>query len=239
VFKNGEIECFVHKYLTIDQTMLSIEICNMQIHQHKRTYQKIYIYQLICQYQYLEPPMKHIKILLLLDEQDHMPNHGEINIQIYKKLINMGLGQDISFEEFLLDLKIDEKTYFLGLCYAMQKPTLFFKQKPNDICTTIFGIHVGLLWGVNTYAPYILNPYATTSYYTSYLIKVDKYVIQKMKIILNKCKHEQIEAFKCIKKLGNAFLNAQQMFVQQVVHITLSMPLYHSTRSFQLINTCQ
>jgi len=32
-----------------------------------------------------------------------MPNQGEINIQIYKKLINMGLGEDISFEQFLLD----------------------------------------------------------------------------------------------------------------------------------------
>jgi hypothetical protein len=50
------------------------------------------------------------KILLLLDEQDHMPNHGEINIQIYKKLVNMGLCEDISFEIFLLDLKIDEET---------------------------------------------------------------------------------------------------------------------------------
>jgi hypothetical protein len=42
--------------------------------------------------------MKHRKILLLLDEQDCMPNHGEVNIQIYKKLIDMGLGEDISFE---------------------------------------------------------------------------------------------------------------------------------------------
>jgi hypothetical protein len=60
-----------------------------------------------------------------------------------------------------------------------------------------------------------------------------------MKIILNKCRHEQIEVSKCIKKLGNAFLNAQQMSTQQIVHIILSMPLYHSTRSFQFINTCQ
>jgi hypothetical protein len=117
----------------------------------------------------------------------------------------MGLGEDISFEQILLDLRIGKWTYLLGLHYTIQKSTLFFKQKPNDICTTIFGIHVGLLWGVNTYAQYILNLYATTSYYTSYLIKVDKYVIQKMKIILNKCKHEQIEASKQIKKLGNAF----------------------------------
>jgi len=49
-------------------------------------------------FNYPKPPMKNTKILLLLDEQDHMPNHGEISIQIYKKLIDMGLGEDISFE---------------------------------------------------------------------------------------------------------------------------------------------
>jgi len=49
--------------------------------------------------------MKHIKILLIVNEQDCMPNHGKINIQIYKKLVNMGSGEDIFFEQFLLDLK--------------------------------------------------------------------------------------------------------------------------------------
>jgi hypothetical protein len=48
------------------------------------------------------------KILLPLDEQDYMPNHGEINIQIYKRLIKMGLSEDVFFEFFLLDLKIHE-----------------------------------------------------------------------------------------------------------------------------------
>jgi hypothetical protein len=34
-------------------------------------------------------------------------------------------------------------------------------------------------------------------------------------------------------------LNAQQISIQQVVYLTLSILLYHSTRSFQFINTCQ
>jgi hypothetical protein len=29
------------------------------------------------------------------------------------------------------------------------------------------------------------------------------------------------------------------MFVQQDIHISLSISLYHSTRSFQYINTCE
>jgi hypothetical protein len=36
-----------------------------------------------------------------------MPNNGEITIQIYKNIIDMGLSEDISFQQFLLDLKID------------------------------------------------------------------------------------------------------------------------------------
>jgi hypothetical protein len=42
-----------------------------------------------------------------------------------------------------------------------------------------------------------------------------------------------------LKMLENAFLSAQQMSTQQVVHITISIPLYHLTRPFQFINTCQ
>jgi hypothetical protein len=35
IFTNEEIEIFVDKYLTIDQSIFNIEICNSQIHQHK------------------------------------------------------------------------------------------------------------------------------------------------------------------------------------------------------------
>ncbi len=40
VSQNEEIECFVDKYLTIDQIMLKHEIHNMQIHQHKQMCRK-------------------------------------------------------------------------------------------------------------------------------------------------------------------------------------------------------
>ncbi len=140
------------------------------------------------------------KILLPLDEQDHMPNHGEINIQIHKKLVNMGLCEDITFEFFLLDFKIDEETcwHILGLWYIIQKSTYFLKRKPNDICTNVFGIHVGPLWGENKNARYILDPYVAILYYTSYLTKINNFVPQKMKIILDKYKHD--EQTKCVKK---------------------------------------
>jgi len=40
-----------------------------------------------------------------------------------------------------------------------------------------------------------------------------------MKIILEKITYEQTKTFEWIKKLRNAFLNAQQMFIQLTIHI--------------------
>jgi hypothetical protein len=44
----------------------------------------------------------------------------------------------------------------------------------------------------------------------------------KMQSMLSKCKHEQYEPTEQIKKLGNTFLNAQLMSIQQAMHISLS-----------------
>ncbi len=44
-----------------------------------------------------------------------------------------------------------------------------------------------------------------------------------MQSMLRRCKHERYEAFKQIKTLGNTFLNAQQMSIQQAMHISLSI----------------
>ncbi len=40
--------------------------------------------------------------------------------------------------------------------------------------------------------------------------------------MLSKCKHEQYETSKQIKKLGSMLLNAQQKSIQQALHISLS-----------------
>ncbi len=98
---------------------------------------------------------------------------------------------------------------------------MFFKCNPKDIKTNLFNKHTKPLWEANIDAQFILDPYAT-SYYTSYLTKVNKIVDQEMHLILNKCKHEQTQTSKCIKNLDNAFLNAQQISSQQAIRIMLS-----------------
>ncbi len=124
--------------------------------------------------------------------------------------------------------------YLLALKCKIWKPTLFLKCKPNDIWTNVFNIHARPLCEANTNAQFILDPYIPTIYCTFYLTKINKFVTREIKIILNKCKCEETNAFEQIKKLKNAFLNAQKMSIQQTIHICVSIPLYHSTRSSNL-----
>jgi hypothetical protein len=84
-------------------------------------------------------------MLLLLDEQDCMPNHGEISIQIYKKLVDMGLNGDIYCVQFSLDLNSS----------TQYKTSLIFKMKTNDIH---INVHVG---------PFMESKYRHTIYFRS------------------------------------------------------------------------
>ena len=58
-----------------------------------------------------------------------------------------------------------------------------------------------------------------------------------MNSIIRACIAEKTDASSRILKLGNAFLNGQQMSAPLGVYLTLSMPLYHSSRTFEFINT--
>ena len=51
--------------------------------------------------------------------------------------------------------------------------------------------------------------------------------------------HEKrkIDVIQMIRSLGNALLNLQQISAQQAVHIALSLPLNHSSRECNFINT--
>jgi hypothetical protein len=86
VSKNEKNECLINKYLIIDQTMPSNEICNIIHNINIKEHVEKNVNQ-FDDFNIQKKPMKNTKILFPLDEQDHMLNYGEINIQIYKKLV--------------------------------------------------------------------------------------------------------------------------------------------------------
>ena len=93
------------------------------------------------------------------------------------------------------------------------------------------------LWNANTDAQYVLNAYAAASYCSSYMTKVDRTMTNAFKRIRKEHEKSKIYAIQMIRSLGNDFLNLQQILAQQAVHIALSLPLNHSSRECNFINT--
>jgi hypothetical protein len=104
IFTNEEIEFFVDKYLITNQNIFKTNIRNSQILQHKQTCRKKQ--KSICRFQYPKSP---------LNEKDNNSNIREIAFQIFKKLVDMKLGLEISFDQFLSDLHLNEHVYLLAL----------------------------------------------------------------------------------------------------------------------------
>ena len=75
------------------------------------------------------------------------------------------------------------------------------------------------MWFANTDIQFILDPYATATYCTSYMTKVDKSMTTELKSILQICITDKTNANIRILKLGNAFLNAQQMSAQLAIYL--------------------
>jgi hypothetical protein len=80
------------------------------------------------------------------------------------------------------------------------------------------------MWYANTDIQFIFDPYVAATYCISYMTKVDKSITTKLKSILQKYIAEKTDANLRILKLGNAFLNAQQMSIQLEICLILSLP---------------
>jgi hypothetical protein len=71
----------------------------------------------------------------------------------------MGTNLDITIDEFLTKLQINEITYMVALQCTLCKSTLFSNANQMIYGTNVFSIYGGPLWEANIDAQFILNPY--------------------------------------------------------------------------------
>jgi hypothetical protein len=96
----------------------------------------------------------------------------------------------------------------LNLRRKLTKLQFFLKRTPTNIKTNAFNIHVNIhLWFAKKNIQIILNSYATTRYYTSYMKKIDESLTLELHFIVQKCIANKINANTRIQKSSYVFLN--------------------------------
>jgi hypothetical protein len=131
----------------------------------------------------------------------------------------------MSFQDFLAELNLTEDECIQAMESTLKQPTVFLKRNLSHIWNNSFSKDQLVMWNANTNAQYVLNAYASASYCTSYMTKVDKSMTSAFKIIRKEHEKSHIHAMQMVRALGNTLFNLQQMSAQQEVHIALSLPL--------------
>lgn len=80
----------------------------------------------------------------------------------------------MTFENFLDELDLTESDYIQAIQSTLKQPMVSLKQKPSHTWINSFIMGMPNLGNANTDAQYVLNAYATASYFSSYMTKVDK-----------------------------------------------------------------
>ena len=67
------------------------------------------------------------------EEQTQLKQLKKMWKTIKKQLNDMKEGEDITFEQLLLNLNVSEETNLLAIRSSLNSPTIFLKRQPNEL----------------------------------------------------------------------------------------------------------
>lgn len=83
-------------------------------------------------------------------------------------------GEDISFDELLLALKVTEENYLLALRSSLNVARVFLKRSPNELRINNYNPACLRAWRANMDIQYVLDVYACAVYIVNYISKGQK-----------------------------------------------------------------
>ena len=109
--------------------------------------------------------MRSTKILYPLDtdnmDDDEVDQHKDAWQFIKKHLNDMKDGEDITFDQLFINLKLTEQNYLLAIRSSLKTPTIFLKRKPNELRINNYNaalhvlVHGVQIWIFNLYLMYM------------------------------------------------------------------------------------
>ena len=135
------VTSFIDEIITCKKTDNDPELeqlVNRQIHRHCQTCRKKSKAE--CRFNFPQPPMKSTRILYPLDNdmsETDMRKHKDTWKNISEHLNDMKEGEDISFDQLLINLDITEQNYYLAIQSHLNSPTIFLKRNPNELRVNI------------------------------------------------------------------------------------------------------
>ena len=204
-----DIVSFVDKIITCEKPLENPELftlVNRQVHRHSHTCQKKS--KSVCRFNYPQPPMRSTKILYPLDiDDDQFEQHKDVWKFIKKHLNDTKEGEDITFDQLLLNLKLTECKYLFAVRSSHKTPTMFLKRKPNELRINNYNAACLSAWRANMDIQFVLDVYACAMYIVSYICKAQKGMSDLLRTACEEARRGNSSIKQQVRDVGNKFLN--------------------------------
>ncbi|XP_069114560.1 uncharacterized protein [Argopecten irradians] len=233
------IENFIDEHSTCTKQSERQDLINYQTHRHARTCRKKG--KAICRFGYPIPPMLKTSILEPLSEEEctEFPKAAANYIKISEMLDTMTLGEDITFQDFLEHLEMDNETYVTAIRSSLTAPKVFLKRNPSEVRINSYNRLLLEAWEANMDVQFILDAYSCASYIVSYISKGERGMSNLLHQACQEIKEGNHDIKQQVRHIGNKFLTHVEVCAQEAAYLVLQMPLRHCSRSVVFINTSE
>ncbi|XP_076081637.1 uncharacterized protein LOC143052478 [Mytilus galloprovincialis] len=235
--QDERIEQFIDDHITRLKQPDLINLLAYQTHRHARTCRKKG--KSICRFNFPQPPMSKTRILqpMSAGEREEASDCANIYGKITKKLDEYKSGSDISYEDFLIELKLKESEYIKAIRWSMTRPRVFLKRELSEIRINSYNPVMLKCWSANIDVQFILDAYSCAAYIVSYVSKGQRGMSNLMYRAVKECRENNFSIQQEIRCVSNKFLTHVEIGAQEAVYLVLQMPLRKSSRKVIFINT--
>ena len=219
---DGDVVSFIDKIITCEKPNDNpdlLALVNRQVHRHSHTCRKKS--KSVCRFNYPQPPMRSTEILYPLDEDDdtdEFEHHKETWKIVQKYLNDMKEGEDMTFDQLLVNLKLTEQNYRLAIRSSLKAPTIFLKRKPNELRINNYNAACLSAWRANMDIQFVLDVYACAMYIVSYISKAQKGMSELLRTACEEARRGNSSIKQQVRDIGNKFLNNVEISAQEAVY---------------------
>ena len=152
-------------------------------------------------------------------------------------LDNIKDGEDVSFDELLLKLKVPEENYLLAIRSSINTPTVFLKRNPNELRINNYNPACLSAWRANMDIQYVLDVYACAVYIVNYISKAQKGTSKLLRQACTEAREGNSNIKRQVRDIGSKFVNNVEISAQEAVYIVLQLPMRKASREVMFINT--
>ena len=221
VKSGAEVTGFIDNIITCQKPTDNHELLslvNRQVHRPSHTCHKNTKTE--CRFNYPQPPMRQIKILYPLDTevpQSKVKIHKDTWKSIKKHLDGMKEGEDITFDQLLLDLNVTEENYLLAVSSSLNAATVFLERNPIELRINNYNAACLSGWRANMDIQFVLDVCACAVYIVNYTSKAQKGKNELLREACTEARKGNSSTKQQVKDISSKYVNNVEISAQEAV----------------------